>query len=160
MEKCQPCWLSRVERGGGGRGTTHRFCVWWDNWGRRQWWPLLHVPPLATDNLFYLLCVQWSHIPFLHHFSFSTFSSDLHFTAMAATTKTNGSHIFVCSSAPSPKLRTYVTKTVSVSSPPRTLNPFFSSLAFSLVGGVAIFQVTHASGPWHHFLNVWSTGDF
>lgn len=67
--------------------------------------------------------------------------------------------IFICSSAPPPKLHTYTIKNVSASSPLGTLNPFFSFLGFSLrwgtsrVGGILIAPDTS------HVLNVWSTRD-
>lgn len=123
-----------------------------DHWFTSHHWQL-------TTYFISFVC-NGPRVPFLHHFCFSTFSWDRQFIAVAATTTTHGSHILVCSSAPFPKCRTYITKTMGVSSPPGALNPFSSFLGFFLVVGTAIFQVTHASGPWHYFLNVWSTGDF
>lgn len=156
--------LSGAERGAGvGRGATSRFFVWGDNWGgwSGDHWSMYHTWQPTT---YFILCAQWSHISFLlyflHHFSFSTFSWDLQFTAIAATTTTSGYHVFTCSSAPSPKRHASITKNVSVLCPPGHKAHSSLSCFFFLVEDVAILQVTHASSPWHHFSNVWSTRYF
>ena len=119
---------------------------------------MVHTPSLVADGIF--LSPLRAMVPYFLSSPLSASLSFVHIfcrslaTAMASATTTNGSCVFPCSSASSPKLHPYIRKGY-ISSLLRTLSPFVSFLIFFLVRGTAVLQGTPASSPWHHFTSVW-----